>query len=56
MEKSKKILKDFGPDFVIGFGGYVSAPVILAGAPFAHSNFDPWTEFHCRKGQSAGHE
>ena len=29
-QKSKKILKDFGPDFVIGFGGYVSAPVILA--------------------------
>lgn len=29
--KSKKILKAFKPDFVIGFGGYVSAPVILAG-------------------------
>ena len=29
-QKSKKILKDFNPDFVIGFGGYVSAPVILA--------------------------
>lgn len=28
--KSKKILKEFKPDFVIGFGGYVSAPVILA--------------------------
>lgn len=29
-QKCKKILKDFDPDFVIGFGGYVSAPVILA--------------------------
>lgn len=30
-QKSKKILKKFAPDFVIGFGGYVSAPVMLAG-------------------------
>lgn len=30
-QKSKKILKSFQPDLVIGFGGYVSAPVILAG-------------------------
>ena len=29
--KSKNILKRFKPDLVIGFGGYVSAPVILAG-------------------------
>lgn len=28
--KSLKILKDFQPDIVIGFGGYVSAPVMLA--------------------------
>ena len=28
--KAKKYLKDFKPDIVIGFGGYVSAPVILA--------------------------
>lgn len=32
-QKSKKYLKEFKPDLVIGFGGYVSAPVILA----AHS-------------------
>lgn len=30
---AKKILKEFKPDMVIGFGGYVSAPVLLA----AHS-------------------
>lgn len=30
-QKSKKELKKFCPDLVIGFGGYVSAPVILAG-------------------------
>lgn len=29
--KSKMYLKEFKPDIVIGFGGYVSAPVILAG-------------------------
>ncbi len=27
---AKSYLKEFGPDIVIGFGGYVSAPVILA--------------------------
>ena len=31
--KAKKYLKEFNPDVVIGFGGYVSAPVIMA----AHS-------------------
>ena len=29
-QKSKRYLKEFKPDLVIGFGGYVSAPVILA--------------------------
>lgn len=28
--KAKKIIKQFQPDVVIGFGGYVSAPVIMA--------------------------
>ncbi|HOO68075.1 MAG TPA: undecaprenyldiphospho-muramoylpentapeptide beta-N-acetylglucosaminyltransferase [Bacilli bacterium] len=28
--KSKKIIKDFNPDIVIGVGGYVTAPVIYA--------------------------
>lgn len=32
-QKAKKIIKNYQPDVVIGFGGYVSAPVILA----AHS-------------------
>lgn len=31
--QAKKIIKEFKPDMVIGFGGYVSAPVLLA----AHS-------------------
>lgn len=35
--KSKKYLRSFQPDIVIGFGGYVSAPVILA----AHSMHIP---------------
>lgn len=30
--KSRKILKDFKPDLVIGTGGYVSGPVLLAAA------------------------
>ncbi|MDL2276456.1 undecaprenyldiphospho-muramoylpentapeptide beta-N-acetylglucosaminyltransferase [Breznakia sp. OttesenSCG-928-G09] len=30
LRKAKKIIKDFNPDVVIGFGGYVSVPVILA--------------------------
>ena len=29
-QKAKTYLKEFKPDVVIGFGGYVSAPVILA--------------------------
>ncbi len=29
-KKCKKIIKDFKPDFVLGFGGYVSFPVIYA--------------------------
>lgn len=32
-QKAKKIIRDFQPDVTIGFGGYVSAPVMLA----AHS-------------------
>lgn len=28
--KSRKIVKEFQPDIVIGFGGYVSAPVLMA--------------------------
>lgn len=30
--KTKKIIKDFKPDCIIGTGGYVSAPVVYAGA------------------------
>lgn len=30
IRKSKKILKDFKPDIVIGVGGYISAPVLKA--------------------------
>lgn len=29
-KKCKKIMKDFKPDYVIGFGGYVTFPVLLA--------------------------
>ena len=28
--RAKKIIKDFAPDVVIGFGGYVSGPVLKA--------------------------
>ena len=28
--KAKKIISDFKPDYVIGFGGYVTYPVIMA--------------------------
>ena len=30
IKKSKKIIKEFKPDVVVGFGGYVSAPVLYA--------------------------
>lgn len=30
--QAKKIIKDFSPDIVIGFGGYVSGPVVRAAA------------------------
>ena len=30
--KSRKILRDFGPDLVIGTGGYVSGPIVLSAA------------------------
>lgn len=30
ISKAKKILRDFQPDIVCGFGGYVSAPLIMA--------------------------
>ena len=30
--KSRRILRDFGPDLVIGTGGYVSGPVVLSAA------------------------
>ena len=29
-KQAKKIVKEFNPDIVIGFGGYVSAPVLMA--------------------------
>lgn len=29
-KKAKKIIKDFKPDYVLGFGGYVTYPVIMA--------------------------
>ena len=31
-KKSRKILRDFGPDLVIGTGGYVSGPIVLSAA------------------------
>lgn len=30
VKKSKKIIKEFGPDIVIGAGGYITAPVLYA--------------------------
>lgn len=33
--KAKKYLKDFNPDIVIGFGGYVTAPVMMAATSLA---------------------
>ncbi len=32
--ETKKILKDFHPDLIVGTGGYVSGPVVLTGALF----------------------
>ncbi len=35
----KKIIKSFKPDIVIGVGGYVTAPVILAGSKLKYKTF-----------------
>jgi len=37
--QSKKILESFGPDFVLGVGGYASGPVVLAAGKFRCRRF-----------------
>lgn len=37
--QAKDIIKDFNPDFIVGTGGYVSFPVVLAGTYFAPKTF-----------------
>ena len=37
--QAKDIIKQFDPDFIVGTGGYVSFPVVLAGTYFAPKTF-----------------
>ena len=37
--QAKDIIKNFNPDFIVGTGGYVSFPVVLAGTYFAPKTF-----------------
>lgn len=37
--KCKKIIKDFNPDIVLGFGGYVTAPVLTAAHKLGYKTF-----------------
>lgn len=37
--KSKKLIKNFNPDIVIGFGGYVSAPVVYSASKMGYKTF-----------------
>jgi len=37
--QARDIIKDFQPDFILGTGGYVSFPVVLAGTYFAPKTF-----------------
>ena len=39
IKKSKRIIKDFNPDVVIGCGGYVTAPVIYAAKKLGKKTF-----------------
>lgn len=39
IKKSKEIIKKFNPDIVIGCGGYVTAPVIIAGKKLGKKTF-----------------
>lgn len=38
-QKCKKLIKDFNPDIVIGFGGYVTAPVISVAHSLGYKTF-----------------
>lgn len=37
--RSKKLIKEFNPDIVVGFGGYVSAPVVYAASKMGYKTF-----------------
>ena len=37
--QAKDIIKEFKPDFILGTGGYVSFPVVMAGTYFAPKTF-----------------
>lgn len=39
INKSKKIIKDFNPDIVIGVGGYITAPVIMSAKKLGYKTF-----------------
>lgn len=48
-KSAKKIIKQMNPDIVIGFGGYVSAPVLMAAQSLGIKTLIHEQEFDCRK-------
>ena len=54
--KAKAELKRFGADLVIGFGGYVSAPVMMAAQAMKIPTVIHEQKLDCRKIEQARHE